>query len=202
MREPENIRQLLAEVQPDYMGLIFYKKSGRFAPEKLHGIEEIGFPKAIQRVGVFVNETTEVILQYAEKYGFKIVQLHGAESPEQCEELKAKGFEVWKVFGIKDDFDFDRLQPYESVVDKFLFDTKGEQHGGNGYPFNWEILKDYPSEKPFWLSGGIGPESVEALKNFSYPQLFGVDVNSRFEVEAGLKNISAVQNFKEALNHG
>ncbi len=199
MRQKPNIERLLHEVQPDYMGLIFYAKSSRFAPALLKGITAQEIPTSTQLVGVFVNETTEKIIAYSEEYSFKIVQLHGAESPEQCAELQQNGFEVWKVFGIKDDFDFSRLTAYEKVVDTFLFDTKGEQHGGNGYPFNWELLNDYSSEKPFWLSGGISSESIAALQNFQHPQLIGVDVNSRFELKAGLKDVEMLKDFSAKI---
>ncbi len=101
------------------------------------------------------------------------------------------GVEVWKVFGIKDSFNFDVLEAYEDVVDKFLFDTKGKDKGGNGYTFNWEVLNEYPSKKPFVLSGGIGLGEIEDLKKILNTKLpvHAIDVNSKFETEPGLKNI-------------
>ena len=108
-----------------------------------------------------------------------------------------------KVFSIKDEFDFSMLLPYEDVCDYFLFDTKGKLPGGNGYTFNWDILKNYPSTKEFFLSGGIGLDQFEDLKRFQKSKAskycYAIDVNSKFEIEAGLKNIEKLKKFKSQL---
>ena len=196
----------VAELQPDYLGFIFYDKSPRFFYGDIPSL-----PPGIKKVGVFVNASLEEILEKIKKYDLNVVQLHGDESEDFCEQLnegldctrldKGGTIEIWKVFSIKDKFNFDVLKPFENVVDKFLFDTKGKDKGGNGYTFNWKILKNYPSKKPFILSGGIGLEEIAELKEFLKTDLpiHAIDVNSKFEMEPGLKNIEALKKFKNEL---
>ena len=181
MKYPDNILEV-SKLLPDYLGFIFYKKSSRYFDGTIPEI-----PKSIKKVGVFVDETEENIIEKIEKYDLNLVQLHGKETPELCEKLQ-KTVPVIKVFSVDDDFDFQELEKYETACDYFLFDTKGKLHGGNGVTFNWEILKKYESKKPLFLSGGIGLEEIEELKKIDLP-IFAIDVNSKFEIEPGLKNI-------------
>ena len=106
-----------------------------------------------------------------------------------------------KVFSIKDEFNFNVLEPYEDVCDYFLFDTKGKLPGGNGYTFNWNVLNQYPSTKPYLLSGGIGLNEIEKIKGFKASEAskycYALDVNSKFEIEPGLKNIEELEKFKK-----
>ncbi len=183
MKHPENILEV-SQLLPDYLGFIFYEKSLRnFEGE----IPEI--PNSIKKVGVFVNETEDTIISKIKKYNLDLVQLHGNESPEFCRNLKFQNIELIKVFSVDDNFDINVLEKYEIVCDYFLFDTKGKLHGGNGYTFNWDILKNYKSKKPIFLSGGIGLEEIEKIKKLNLP-LFAIDVNSKFEIEPGLKNVN------------
>ena len=117
-----------------------------------------------------------------------VIQLHGNENPEFCRNLKMENIEIIKVFSVNDDFNFSSLEPFENVCDYFLFDTKGKLPGGNGITFNWQILEKYKSQKPFFLSGGIGIEEIENIKKLNLP-IYAIDVNSKFEIEPGLKNI-------------
>ena len=181
MKYPDNILEV-SKLLPDYLGFIFYKKSSRYFDGTIPEL-----PKSIKKVGVFVDETEENIIEKIEKYDLNLVQLHGKETPELCEKLQ-KTVPVIKVFSVDDDFDFQELEKYETACDYFLFDTKGKLHGGNGVTFNWEILKKYESKKPLFLSGGIGLEKIEELKKIDLP-IFAIDVNSKFEIEPGLKNI-------------
>ncbi|MEM7086096.1 MAG: phosphoribosylanthranilate isomerase [Bacteroidota bacterium] len=180
----------VAALQPDYMGFIFYAKSSR----NFTGTPPIPLP-SIKRVGVFVDATLEDISKKIKTFNLDIVQLHGDETPAFCEAVSDA--EVWKVFSIKDAFDFDRLIPYETGVDKFLFDTKGKEKGGNGYTFDWKILEAYNSAKPFILSGGIGLDEVESLQQILKTELpiHALDVNSKFELAPGLKNIQQLTEF-------
>lgn len=129
--------------------------------------------------------------------------MHGQETPEFCKGLRSLDIEIIKVFSIKDEFDFNMLKPYEEVCDYFLFDTKGKLPGGNGYAFDWSVLKDYPSEKPFFLSGGIGLDETDMVRSFmgtqasKYCQV--IDVNSRFEIEPGLKDVEKIKAFKKMV---
>lgn len=200
LREEENIKEI-SLLKPDYMGFIFYPKSPRNAyhmlPETVQRL-----PSQIKRTGVFVNSTFEEILRIANKYNLHTVQLHGEESTELCGNLKNQGLEVIKAFKIKSSDSnilMSNLLPYKDYVDLFLFDTAGAAPGGNGNKFDWEILSNYNLTKPYLLSGGIGPEDSKALKRGLPPQCLGIDVNSKFEISPGYKNISKLKLFLDSL---
>jgi phosphoribosylanthranilate isomerase len=198
MKYQENISEV-AQLQPDYLGFIFHAQSSRFFDGVIPKL-----PDGIKKVGVFVDKKVEFISGQIEKHKLSVIQLHGHETPEMCRLLKSSGVKVIKVFSIKEAFDFSVLSPYEQVCDYYLFDTKGKLPGGNGYTFNWEVLKDYPSTKPYFLSGGIGLDEIETIKEFlQKPEskyCYAVDVNSKFEIEAGLKDEEKLETFKNILN--
>lgn len=192
MKYPDNILEV-SSLLPDYMGFIFWEKSSRY----FDGIIPT-LPSSIKKVGVFVNETLPIIIQKVLKHDLQVVQLHGKESVDFCQELRSqlpKGIEIIKVFSIQDEFDFSVLKPFEEFCDYFLFDTKGKLPGGNGTTFDWTVLKKYPSTKPFFLSGGIGLEELEAVQEITKTNLpvYAIDVNSKFEIEPGLKKINDVR---------
>jgi len=190
----------IAQLRSDYLGFIFHSESPRFFKDVIPTL-----PSGIKKVGVFVNASIEEIAEKVYIHKLDVVQLHGEESPKMCEKLyndvSFKMLEIWKVFHLDDSFNFDLLKPYEAVVDKFLFDTKGKNKGGNGFIFNWSILEKYPSEKPFILSGGIGIQEIVALKKLLKKKLpiQGIDINSKFEIEAGRKNINLIKKFMDEL---
>jgi phosphoribosylanthranilate isomerase len=195
MKYPDNMLEV-GSLLPDYMGFIFWPKSARYFDGDMPDL-----PKSIKKVGVFVNEIIPVILEKIAKYNLQAIQLHGQESVEFCSELKAKSgteIEIIKVFSADENFDFSVLKPYESVCDYFLFDTKGKLPGGNGITFDWRILENYPSSKPFFLSGGIGIEEIKNIKEISKTNLplYAIDINSKFEIEAGLKDIKRLKDLK------
>ncbi len=197
MKYQDNISEV-ATLQPDYFGFIFHEQSPRNFENTIPEISE-----TIKKVGVFVDEKIEFISRQIVKHQLSVIQLHGHESPEMCQLLKSTNAKVIKVFSIKDEFDFSVLTPYEDVCDYFLFDTKGKLPGGNGYAFNWNVLKQYPSTKPFFLSGGIGLDQIDKLSEFldskASTYCYAVDVNSKFEIEPGLKNIEDLKRFKKIL---
>ncbi len=197
MKYEDNI-QAVAKLQPDFLGFIFYEKSVRQFTTTIPKL-----PNTIKKVGVFVDEKIEIVLDTIKKFNLQVVQLHGHESPEYCAAINHVN--VIKVFSIKDEFNFNVLQPYEEVCDFFLFDTKGKLPGGNGFSFNWDVLKNYPSTKPYFLSGGIGLEDIEKIKEFKkYPAskyCYAIDINSKFEREPGLKNIEELEKFRYELQH-
>ena len=180
----------VALLQPDYLGFIFYAKSPRNYTGSVPDL-----PPSIKRVGVFVDASLEEISEKIKTFRLDVVQLHGDESPEFCQGLT--DVEIWKVFSIKDSFNFNRLKPYETVVDKFLFDTKGKEKGGNGYTFDWSVLEDYHSTKPFVLSGGIGLDEIEKVQQILKTELpiDTIDVNSKFERSPGLKDVKQLTKF-------
>lgn len=192
MRDPENLQELLG-LPIDYVGLIFYKKSKRFVENEL---PEIDF-QGKEKVGVFVNESLEYIVEKSQQYEFITIQLHGFESPEFCEKLKEKNFKVIKAFSVDGEFDFSKTKKYEPFCDYFLFDTKGKLPGGNGYTFDWKVLEKYEGEIPFFLSGGIKSTHVDILKELKIKQLHAIDLNSGFETEPALKDISLLKKFIE-----
>lgn len=193
MKYPENIVEI-AQLRPDYLGFIFYEKSERYFDGKLPKID-----KYIQKVGVFVNATLEEILEKIKHYDLQLIQLHGNETSEFCLLLKQSNVTIIKAFSVDDDFDFEVIQPYESVCDYFLFDTKGEKPGGNGTVFNWKILQYYPSQKPLFLSGGIGLGDIEKIKKMNLP-IYAIDVNSKFEIKPGLKNTQPLIQLQNELS--
>lgn len=197
MKYKDNILDV-AELQPDYLGFIFYEGSKRYFNGNIPNL-----PKTIKKVGVFVNSELNDIINLIHKYDLDVVQLHGNESPEFCRILKDYKVEVIKVFCIEDAFNFSLLNPFENVCDFFLFDTKGKLPGGNGYAFNWNVLENYTSTKPFFLSGGIGLDDAKKLNDFkmnkSSKYCHAIDVNSKFEIEPGNKNIKDIAKFKNEI---
>jgi phosphoribosylanthranilate isomerase len=196
MKYPDNILEV-GSLLPDYMGFIFWEKSARYFDGVIPDL-----PKSIKKVGVFVNESIAVIEEKIAKYDLQAIQLHGKESVEFCSELKNKidpSIEIFKVFSADENFDFSVLKAYEPVCDYFLFDTKGKLPGGNGTTFDWRILENYPSTKPFFLSGGIGIDELDSINEISKTNLpiYAIDVNSKFEIEPGLKNISLLKKIKK-----
>lgn len=198
MRDSGNIRQLL-KLQPDYMGFIFYEKSKRFAPE-LDAELLNDFPSETKKVGVFVNASLEEVKGKVDRYGLDLVQLHGDESVEYVGDLFAAGIRVIKVFSVGDSFDFEQLKPYKGLVDFFLFDTKGKERGGNGVTFDWELLKAYDQSVPFFLSGGIDNENISALESLKGMNIHAIDVNSKYEIAPGLKDIEELKKLKKAIS--
>ncbi|RZL02503.1 MAG: phosphoribosylanthranilate isomerase [Pedobacter sp.] len=201
MRDPGNIEQV-ASLEPDYMGFIFYEKSKRFAG-KLDPASLSKMPENIGRVGVFVNHDLKEVVKLSEQFSLNLLQLHGNESVAYVRELKQllqrTSIKLMKAFGIDENFDFTLLNEYEKEIDYFLFDTQTPDHGGSGKQFNWELLNGYTLDQPYFLSGGIGLEIVEALKTIDDQRLFAIDVNSKFETEPGIKDISKLKEFKRQL---
>ncbi|WP_166461166.1 phosphoribosylanthranilate isomerase [Flavicella sediminum] len=191
MGSVENI-EAVAALQPDYLGFIFFEKSAR----NFNGTLPIISPEII-KTGVFVNASFEFIQEKVKDLGLKAVQLHGSENPEFCEAVKNLNVEVFKVFSIKGNFDFSALAPFEGKLDYFLFDTKGELPGGNGYTFDWEVLKQYNSKTPFILSGGIGLEEIEKVKEIIKTDLpiHALDINSKFEIAPASKDVAKLKEF-------
>ncbi len=196
MRDPENIRELIDQVNPDWMGLIFYPKSPRFVSDQ-SATQITGSP--IRKVGVFVNEEEDQILKRILKFDLSAVQLHGQETPDYVDSLSKKtSAEIWKVISVGERIDWESLKGYLPFVNKFLFDTATSAHGGSGQKFDWKVLETYPFDKGFFLSGGLDEENVEEISVLAekLPQLRGVDLNSRFEDSPGVKNIEKLRSFK------
>ena len=197
MRDAENIREVEA-LGIDLMGFIFWPKSSRYVSER-----PAYLPTNCKRVGVFVDEDIETVKRIAEDYALDYIQLHGHESPEYCAQLK--GLKLIKAFNIATTEDFKQTEPCTGIVDYFLFDTKGKSVGGNGEKFDWSVLSAYDGNKPFLLSGGIGPDDAEVLTSHFSPltskKCVGIDLNSRFEIAPGLKDINKLKDFLNALNN-
>lgn len=201
MKLPDNI-QAVAALKPDYLGFIFFRDSKRFVDGLTPSFVK-NLPAEIRRTGVFVNEELNKVAELAILYGLNAVQLHGQEPAKYCIALRGRladaGIELIKAFGVNEHFDFSTLDAYSNVADYFLFDTQTPDHGGSGKTFNWSLLENYKLNKPYFLSGGIGPDSMEQLKQINDPRLYAVDVNSRFELAPGLKNTDQLKDFKNKL---
>jgi phosphoribosylanthranilate isomerase len=189
-----NARQV-ADAGADFAGFIFYPRSKRFVGENPLMDLFMSLPAHVKKVGVFVNEKKERIIEIAKEYQLHLVQLHGAETAGFCNDLKLKGLSVMKAFGIGEDFTFDRLTDYKDTCDYFLFDTQTMLHGGSGIKFRWERLGEYKLNIPFFLGGGIGPLDAQKVRKIDHPGFFAADINSRFETSPGLKDIDTVKNF-------
>ena len=187
MRETDNIRDV-ETLDIDMMGFIFWPKSSRYV-----SLRPDYLPKHVKRVGVFVDEEPEQVKRLADDYGLDYIQLHGHESPEYIFQLG--GLHIIKAFNISTVEDLLQTQPYEGLVDYFLFDTKGKSVGGNGEKFDWDVLDAYHGSTPFLLSGGIGPDDATNVKAFHHPKCIGIDLNSCFELSPGLKDINKLKEF-------
>jgi len=184
---------------PNYFGFIFYDKSPRAVR-----LSEIPNFKNTKKIGVFVDENIEVILSKQKQFNLDGIQFHGHEDVDEIKNLKKllpKNIETFKAISIKDQSDFEVIKNYENLVDKIILDTKSNLRGGSGQQFDWELLENYTFNIPFLLSGGIGPNDAEqVLKLYDkYPNMAGVDINSKFEIEPGVKNAKQVKQFINTL---
>lgn len=199
MRETANIAEVKA-LKPDFLGLIFYPKSSRFVGEEPTEAQAANLAPT-KKVGVFVNNTEEYILEKIEKFHLDLVQLHGAETPELCKSLTEKGISVIKAFSITDAADLENVSQYDGYTTYNLLDTKTPKVGGSGMKFDWNILGHYTSKTPFLLSGGLDIDDVEAIKALQHPALAGVDLNSKFEVAPALKDAQKLEQFFKQLRN-
>jgi phosphoribosylanthranilate isomerase len=187
MKYPDNIAAVTA-LGVDYIGFIFYDKSKRYIGR--NAIPYIQELRGVSKVGVFVDAALEDIYHKIEEFGLDTIQLHGTETPQFCEKLSAHvPVTVIKAFGIDQHFDWSQLDPYLGSVDYFLFDTKSSAHGGTGRQFDWALLNQYKLDCPYFLSGGLGPDNIQEALQRDDPRLYALDLNSKFEVEPGLKDI-------------
>lgn len=207
MREPENIRALNT-LGVDMMGLIFYPKSPRYVRSVPVSAGIMPDRAALrqrsetQLVGVFVNEMPQTVITHAYNYRLDYIQLHGEESSTYIDNLKRTlvpdilpNVKIIKALSIREADDVRQWRQYEGHVDLFLFDTKCKTVGGSGEHFDWSVLHEYDGDIPFILSGGIGPQDADRIKQFRHPMFAGIDLNSKFEDAPAHKDINKLQNF-------
>lgn len=202
MREVDNIREVAA-LKPDFMGFVFYVPSPRYAGA-LNADVVRRLPAEIKRVGVFVNERMEEMERLADLYGFDYLQLHGNESPELVTRLRRDGYRVIKAISVSAD-DSEQTPPCKLMTaryepDLFLFDTKTPKMGGAGVHFDWNILRDYEEETPYLLSGGLTTDDLPAIRALNDPRLIGMDVNSKFELSPGVKDVEKIKDLKNIID--
>ena len=194
MRDSENMKAI-ANLDVDFMGMIFYPKSKRYVTE----VPSFR-PLRQKLIAVFVNSPITDVVKTVETYGCDGIQLHGDETPEYIRSLKTVCNRlIIKAFQIATTDDLHKTEQYETLCDYFLFDTATPSYGGSGESFDWSVLEAYHGKTPFLLSGGIGPESVERIKQFSHPQCVGIDINSKFEVSPAMKDVEKIQRFVKEL---
>ena len=194
MTQADNIRET-EDLGVDLIGLNFYPKSPRCLCQ-LPGY----LPRKARRVGVFVNQPKEEVTMYADRFGLDYLQLHGMESPGYCHTLQSHGFHLIKAFAIAQAKDLEATQAYEGLCDYFLFDNKTPKYGGSGEQFDWTLLRHYHGQTPFLLGGGINAYSAKAIRALWHPCLAGVDLNSRFELSPGVKDVERLRKFLNELN--
>lgn len=198
MTWPEQLQQL-EDMPVDFAGFIFYEKSPRYAEGKMQKAKGNKQNNSLAKVGVFVNASLEDIKRAVEDYDLQFVQLHGEESPEFCNQVR-QFVPVIKAFRISNESDIDAVTaPYAPACDYYLFDTATKLYGGSGEQFNWNLLQNAHINKPFFLSGGIGPEDIETIKKFQHPYLYAIDINSKFESSVGVKKMDVLQRFLNEL---
>jgi phosphoribosylanthranilate isomerase len=198
MTSVDQVRQL-DEMGVEFAGFIFYPRSPRYVYSHMPATEIKRIKGRINKVGVFVNPTVDEVVNTVDSCGLYIAQLHGDESPKLCEKI-ADYITVVKAFRLMDDDNvLWKIKEYQDVVDMFLFDTEGAGYGGTGKKFNWQLLKGLNIRKPFFLSGGITPADAEGLKEFLQESvakdLFAIDINSKFEIAPGIKDMEKVRKF-------
>jgi phosphoribosylanthranilate isomerase len=199
LRNKTNVEEILS-LKPAFIGFIFHPNSPRYVNKEAKKVLPQYFPVNTKKVGVFVNAPVFELLKVARDFGLDYIQLHGDESPAYANHLHKKGFRLIKAFPVgHEKFDFQQLAPYTELVDYFLFDTKGKAPGGNGQTFNWSVLNEYPFDTPFFLSGGIGPEHTKTLQKLSFSPLHALDLNSKFETQAGIKDLTKLKHFQQQL---
>lgn len=194
MKQNEQILELDKFIGVDFLGIIFYPNSKRFVDHTTSSTIHT------KKVGVFVNQELDFILEKIEEHQLDLIQLHGNESVETCQLLSA-GIPVIKAFGIDENFSFLELLPYENIVTCFLFDTKTKEHGGSGKTFDWKLLEKYKLKTPFFLSGGINQDLTNELKSFYHEQFIGIDLNSGFEIQPANKDIKKIKQFIKNLSN-
>lgn len=194
----------LSDAGVDFAGFIFYPKSPRYVLNGMNSAE-IKKENRLNKVGVFVNAPAEEVLRTVDECRLHMVQLHGDESPKYCEKI-ADYITVVKAFRMGDNEPISwKMKEYMDVCDMFMFDTMGAGYGGTGKKFNWDVLTNEAINKLFFLSGGIEPGDEDSLKSFAHlpvaKNLFAVDINSRFEMSPGVKDMQKVMNFVAQLKH-
>ena len=215
MRDAQNIREV-SQLGVDMIGMIFYPKSPRYVemqsshagiiPDYVKEDINIKSAKSPARVGVFVDDMVQNIVTRVVNYHLDYVQLHGNEPREMCENLRLTldpdirpGIKIIKAISVSDASDIQKYKEYVGAVDFFLFDTKCKTVGGSGRQFDWQVLEQYDGEVPFLLSGGIGPEDASRLHAFHHPKCIGIDLNSRFEIKPGVKDVEKLKGFLNAM---
>ncbi|WP_185877018.1 phosphoribosylanthranilate isomerase [Blattabacterium cuenoti] len=179
--------QKISDLYPDFMGFIFYPKSLRFVGYNFSIPKNI-IDKKILRVGVFVNESEENVLRISKNNELDFIQLHGTENSVYCKQLFKKKLRIIKSFRIDNFFSFKNTIDYIPFCTYFLFDSNTINYGGSGKKFCWKKLEEYNFKTPFFLSGGIGINDFEKIKKFLHPKIFGIDLNSKFEIFPGRKD--------------
>ena len=201
-----DLRQMheLGEMGVEFAGMIFYHKSPRFVMRHLKGYEVKKAKLKVFKIGVFVNASYDEVMNHVDNFGLDMVQLHGNETPYYCSKL-SNYISVIKAFRISADDSIEwKIKNYYEDADMFMFDTEGEGFGGTGKKFNWEKLQGAQIGKPFFLSGGIEPGDSASIKEFLMEpvakDMFAVDINSRFEVSPGVKDMDKVREFTKQLS--
>lgn len=184
---------------PDYAGFIFYNQSPRYVGTIVDADLLSSLPANIQKVGVFVNQPSEEVRRVTSDFNLQYAQLHGDESVEYCRKLRESGIRIIKAFAGNGKLDQEELKQYGEVIDYFLFDTRLKEYGGSGVRFDWSRLEKIELQKPVFLSGGLDLDNIHLLEDNDHLQIHALDVNSKFEVSPGNKDIEKLKKLMVAL---
>lgn len=203
LTDVNQVRQL-NELGIEFAGFNFYRRSPRYVHKTIPSTAIKKIRSKINKVGIFVDEDIDELLQTVDDCGLYLVQLHGNESPRYCEKI-SNYITVVKVFRLNDDDNIEwKIKDFYDTADMFMFDTESNSFGGSGKKFNWQILKDLKINKPFFLAGGISAEDAGELKKFVQQpvakDLFAIDINSKFEVMPGVKDVELIKTFRKRLS--
>jgi phosphoribosylanthranilate isomerase len=198
--------QELISLNTNFLGFIFYEKSPRFVLNHL-SLDEISEINHQGKVGVFVNETVEKLTEISEKSNLNFIQLHGDEDEEFIKRLRQmlnENTKIIKVIRIGDDKknfenEIKKMSNLKSQISNLLFDTDSKAFGGTGKTFDWQILNEIEIPIPYFLSGGISLENIHQLSTINHQPL-AIDINSKFEIEPGNKNLEKIKKFTQIVN--
>ena len=194
--------QQLDGLEVDFAGLVFYKSSPHFIGDRISKKELDSSDLDIKKVGIFVNDDYDTIMEAVESYGLDVVQLHGNETANLCEKISAE-VETIKSFHIEDNSEKSvdyMVKEYDEVCDYYLFDSASSNGTpGKSAKFDWKKVGDSKIEKPFFLAGGIGATDAAIVRKFMHPDFYGIDINEMFDKDAGSKDMALVLQFMHGM---
>lgn len=193
----------VAALGPDFIGFNFWPQSRRFVGKDFEKVLPVDAALSVKRIGVFVDSEPAEVERAVQECALQGVQLHGGESVEYCRGLRktCPDLLIIKALAVGDVFPAALVEQFSKEADYLLFDTPSEGFGGSGRRFDWRLLEEYSGPVPALIAGGVDETNLEYLKELRRKgrAIAGVDINSRVEIEPGLKSIERVKQVMERL---